>query len=196
MIRRCPMFSVTIDGTEHLTYRDSCRFFVPLSPTVAIYILGDTQLPRLLVPAFDSECSTIEIECGLESVSDVHLRNAVLLQNCPHHIYFSNLLSVARTINLYEIGSRGADEHSDYSRLKHRCQQKATQEEVTKTLVVKGSVSVTDLTDHVIRVGDSPVGYGSFSDVWKGIWTIQEPFEEAKHRTVRQCNRYTCTFLL
>jgi hypothetical protein len=69
----------------------------------------------------------------------------------------------------------------------HRCQQKATQEQVTKTLVVKGSISVTDLTDHVIRIGDSPVAHGSFSDIWKGIWTIKDPFSEPKHRMVRKC---------
>lgn len=174
-----------------LRRRDSCHFFVPLSPTVTLYILGDPTCKRELLelnsPAVNLASSVIHIECGLESVSDVHLRNTILLQSCPCHIYFSNLLSIAKTINLYEIGSRGADQHSDYSRLMHRCQQKATQEQVTKTLVVKGCVSVTDLTDHVVRIGDSPVAHGSFSDVWKGIWTIEEPFAETKHCTVSMC---------
>jgi hypothetical protein len=130
--------------------------------------------------------SIIHIECGVDSVSDVHLRNAVLLQDRPQHIYFSNLQSISRTINLYHTGSRDVDEHSDYSRLMHRCQQKATQEQVTKTLLVKGSIFVTDLTEHVVRLGDSPVALGSFSDVWKGIWTIEKPFGETEHRTVRK----------
>jgi len=156
---------------------------------VALYILGDPEDEHDLISyarsAVDRDCSTVSIDCVLESVSDVHLRNTVLLQNRPRHIYFSNLLSIARTINLYEIGSRGAAEHSDYSRLMHRCQQKATQEQVTKTLVVKGSIAVTDLTDHVVRVGDSPKEHGSFSDVWVGIWTITEPFVKTEHRKVR-----------
>lgn len=67
----------------------------------------------------------------------------------------------------------------------HRCQQKATQEEVTKTLVVKGSIAVTDLTDHVIRVGDAPKAHGSFSDIWIGIWSITHPFAETEHRKVQ-----------
>jgi len=149
--------------------------------------MGKEELVKLNSPAVGPSHGVIEIECNIESVSDVHLRNTVLLQGDPCYIYFSNLLSIARTINLYQIGSRGADQHTDYSRLMHRCQQKSTQEQVTKTLMVKGSVFVTDLTDQVVRVGNSPVALGSFSDVWKGTWTIEEPFVETKHRMVRNC---------
>ncbi|KIJ94789.1 hypothetical protein K443DRAFT_134619 [Laccaria amethystina LaAM-08-1] len=65
---------------------------------------------------------------------------------------------------------RWIQEHQDYSRLKQRCRQKFLQETVTKTLVVKGSVILTDLTDEVVR-GEAAVTHGTFSDVWKGIWT-------------------------
>ena len=164
---------------------DSCRFFVPLSPTVAFYVLGDidggsSTLSRQPSPYPE----TISIDCGLEEVSDVHLRNTVLLHSLPNHIYFSNLLSIAKTINLYQIGSLFANDHADYTRLMHRCQQKATQEQLTKTLVVRGSM-LADLTDEVERIGNSPVAYGSFSDVWKGVWTISKPFSETKHHKVR-----------
>lgn len=155
-----------------------------MSPTVALYVLGDmdedlSTLGRHPAP----HPVTISIDCGLEEVSDVHLRNTVLLHHLPNHIYFSNLLSIAKTINLYQIGSLFADDHADYTRLMHRCQQKATQEQLTKTLVVKGSM-LADLTDQVARIGNSPVAHGSFSDVWKGVWTISRPFSETKHRTV------------
>lgn len=133
----------------------------------------------------DLHDNLVSIDCGIEAVSDVHLRNSVLLQSCPRYIYFSNLLSLSRTINLYELGSRDAADHTDYSRLMHRCQQKATQEEVMKTLIVKGSI-MTDLTDHVVRIGDAPVAHGSFSDVWKGVWTITKPFADTEQRMVRK----------
>lgn len=164
---------------------------MPLSPTVSLYILGDAEDERSHISfshftfnRADHGGGTVSVDCILESASDIHLRNTILLQNCPCYIYFSNLLSIARTINLYEIGSRGAEEHSDYSRLMHRCQQKVTQEQVTKTLVVKGSIAVTDLTDHVVRMGDTPKAHGSFSDIWAGTWSIMRPFAETEHRKV------------
>ncbi|KAF7971576.1 hypothetical protein HWV62_20828 [Athelia sp. TMB] len=165
---------------------ESCRFFVPLSPTVALYILGD-DIPSPVSPptkvSGQSDFSLVPIDCGLESVSDIHLRNTVLLQGCPRYIYFSNLLSIAQTIRLYELGSRCAESHTDYSRLMHRSQQKATQEQVTKTLLVKGCF-MTDLTDQVVRLGECPVAHGSFSDVWKGTWTVRDPFNQTVHRKV------------
>ncbi|KZP22879.1 kinase-like protein [Athelia psychrophila] len=179
--------------TEHCTgnlddaFRDdpsSCRFFVPLSPTVALYILGDdVRSPAAASPEFQSDFDRVKIECGLESVSDIHLRNTILLQGCPQYIYFSNLLSVAQTIRLYELGSRHAESHTDYSRLMHRAQQKATQEQVTKTLLVKGCL-MSDLTDQVVRLGQAPVAHGSFSDIWKGTWTVRDPFNQTVPRKV------------
>jgi hypothetical protein len=110
------------------------------------------------------------VDCGFESASDVHLRNATVLHRHPRRLYFSSLLSASKSIASYE-EFRYVPEQLDYSRLKQRCRQKYTQETVMKTLVVKGSsLTLTDLTDDVVRVGESPIAHGSFSDVWKGIW--------------------------
>lgn len=109
------------------------------------------------------------MDVGLESASDVHLRNSMILQTYPQHLYFQSLRTVALSISSYE-EFRSIPEHLDYSRLKQRCRQKFLQETVTKTLVVKGSLIVTDLTDEVAISGDSAIAYGSFADVWKGTW--------------------------
>jgi hypothetical protein len=58
----------------------------------------------------------------------------------------------------------------DYSRQK---QSVDIQETVVTTIVVKGSFILTNLTDDVTRLGDSPIAHGSFSNVWKGTW-VQE----------------------
>jgi uncharacterized membrane protein len=120
------------------------------------------------------------LDIGLESASDVHLRNAMVLQTYPHHLYFQSLRTVALSISSYD-EFRWIQEHQDYSRLKQRCRQKFLQETVTKTLVVKGSLILTDLTEEVVIMGDSPVAHGSFSDVWKGVW--EDPIER-RPRTV------------
>ena len=39
-----------------------------------------------------------------------------------------------------------------------------------KTLLVKGDVPVTDLTEDVKLYGDCAVEHGSFADIWKGEW--------------------------
>lgn len=114
------------------------------------------------------------LDIGLESASDVHLRNAMILQTYPQYLYFQSLRTVALSISSYD-EFRWIQEHQDYSRLKQRCRQKFLQETVTKTLIVKGSLILTDLTDEVVIMGDSPVAHGSFSDVWKGTW--EDPVE-------------------
>jgi hypothetical protein len=93
----------------------------------------------------------------------------MLLQTYPRRLYFSALRSVAQSVSSYD-EFRWIPEHLDYSRLRQRCRQKFLQETVTKTLVVKGSIIITDLTDEVVRIGKSAVAHGSFSDVWKGVW--------------------------
>jgi hypothetical protein len=98
----------------------------------------------------------------------------MILQTYPRYLYFQSLRTVALSISSYE-EFRSIPEHLDYSRLKQRCRQKFLQETVTKTLVVKGSVIITDLTDEVTIVGDSAVAHGSFADVWKGVWV--DPIE-------------------
>lgn len=105
----------------------------------------------------------------------------MILQTYPPYLYFSALRPTSLSISSYD-EFRWTQEHQDYSRLKQRCRQKFLQETVTKTLVVKGSLILTDLTDEVMRVGTSAVGYGSFSDVWKGIWN--DPVER-RPRNVR-----------
>lgn len=105
----------------------------------------------------------------------------MILQTYPHRLYFSSLRSIALSVSSYE-EFRWIQEQQDYSRLKQRCRQKFLQETVTKTLVIKGSVIITDLTDEVSRMGDSPICHGSFSDVWQGNW--YDPIEK-RTRLVR-----------
>ncbi|KAH7922434.1 hypothetical protein BV22DRAFT_658936 [Leucogyrophana mollusca] len=151
----------------------SGHLFFPIMPTLALYVLGfqgDKPHQFSGCSSLEMDAGAVWIECGVESPSDVHLRNATLLQRYPKHLYFSSLVSIVQSISSYD-EFRWISEHLDYSRLKQRCRQKSTLEKVTKTLVVKGSVLLVDLSDEVIRVGEAPVCHGSFSDVWKGIWT-------------------------
>ncbi|KAG6334576.1 hypothetical protein ID866_4513 [Astraeus odoratus] len=146
----------------------------PVMPTVALYVLGNQDAGKTVActanpPTLVSDGATW-IDVGLESASDVHLRNASLLQRNPALLYFSSLTSIVQAISSYD-QSRWIPEHLDYSRLKQRARQKGMLETVTKTLVVKGSVLLVDLTDEVTKVGQHPVYHGGFSDVWKGIWT-------------------------
>jgi len=76
---------------------------------------------------------------------------------------------------------RWTQDHQDYSRLKQRCRQKFLQETVTKTLIIKGSVIMTDLTDEVVQIGSSAIFHGAFSDVWKAVWN--DPIDK-RPRTV------------
>ena len=156
-------------------------------PTLALYVLGveghdqdhdhDAGLP-MKNPKVDSICNAsgpghdgaVWVDVGIESRSDVHLRNASLLQRNPNHLYFSSLTSLVQALANYD-ECRWIPEHLDYSRLKQRARHKATLEGVTKTLLVKGNVLLVDLTDEVIKVGQDPVCHGGFSDVWKGVWT-------------------------
>ncbi|KAF8896916.1 kinase-like domain-containing protein [Gymnopilus junonius] len=159
---------------------ECCDLFFPIFPTVALYILGtaDEHYPSTSTYRQTSR-STIWLDIGLESASDVHLRNAMILQTYPEHIYFQSLRTVALSISSYD-EFRWIQEHQDYSRLKQRCRQKFLQETVTKTLVVKGSLILTDLTDEVVIMGDSAVAHGSFSDVWQGMW--EDPVEKRTRR--------------
>jgi len=143
-------------------------------PTIALYVLGTQgEGPRarglsVLDTVMGATAAWIDVD--VESPADVHLRNASLLQRHPARLHFSSLTSVAQAIAHYD-SFRWVSEHLDYSRLRQRTRQKATLESVTKTLVVKGSVLVLDLTEEIEKVGNAPVCGGSFADVWKGIWT-------------------------
>ncbi|KAF9221082.1 kinase-like protein [Gyrodon lividus] len=154
----------------------SAHLLFPVMPTLALYVLGvhDVEPPMkdtsTSPPSLVGDEGAAWIDVGIESPSDVHLRNASLLQRNPAHLYFSSLTSLVQAISSYD-EFRWISEHLDYSRLKQRARQKATIEKVTKTLVVKGSVLLVDLTDEVTRLGQDPVCHGGFSDVWKGVWT-------------------------
>ena len=165
--------------------RTSAHLLFPVMPTLALYILDvqdqdeDRDLDHPMKDARGgSTChvsnpgldGAVWVDVGIESRSDVHLRNASLLQRNPAHLYFSSLTSLVQALGNYD-ECRWIPEHLDYSRLKQRARQKATLESVTKTLLVKGSVLLVDLTDEVCKVGQDPVCHGGFSDVWKGIWT-------------------------
>ena len=130
-----------------------------------IYLLGNDDDDDM----DDDREEIITVSGGIESAIDVHLRNAMILNTYPERLYFNSLRAITLTLSSYD-EFRWIQEHQDYSRLKQRCRQKFLQQGVTKTLVVKGTFALVDMTDEVELIGDSPVGYGSFSDVWKGLW--------------------------
>ncbi|KAF8120541.1 kinase-like domain-containing protein [Boletus edulis] len=161
----------------------SAHLLFPLMPTLALYIIGAQDRDHDVEPLVKSPRAdatrhgggsrndgAVWVDVGIESRSDVHLRNASLLQRNPNHLYFSSLISLVQALANYD-ECRWIPEHVDYTRLKQRARHKATLEKVTKTLLVKGNVLLVDLTDEVCRVGQDPVCHGGFSDVWKGIWT-------------------------
>ncbi|KAF8962816.1 kinase-like domain-containing protein [Flammula alnicola] len=154
---------------------ECCDLFFPIYPTLALYILGTSDSHYSSTSTYrQTSRSTVWLDIGLESASDVHLRNAMVLQTYPERLFFASLRTVALSISSYD-EFRWIQEHQDYSRLKQRCRQKFLQETVTKTLVVRGEIMLTDLTDEVVVLGDSAVAHGSFSDVWMGKW--EDPVE-------------------
>ncbi|KAI6012235.1 kinase-like domain-containing protein [Pisolithus marmoratus] len=171
----------------------SSHLLFPVMPTICLYIFGTQATEDAASPPSlqDSNGGTSWIDVGLECASDVHLRNASLLQTNPSCLYFSSLTSVVQAISSYDV-FRWIPEHLDYSRLKQRARQKATLETVTKTLLIKGSVLLVDLTDEVTKIGQHPVFHGGFADVWKGVWT--RPASESKVvalKFLRQCHGVT-----
>jgi hypothetical protein len=166
---------------------ECCDLFFPILPTFAFYILGNPDEHDNGSRPADS--STVRIPVGVEFPVDVHLRNSMILQTYPHYLYFSALRPISLSISSYD-EFRWIQEHQDYSRLKQRCRQKFLQETVTKTLVVKGSLVLTDLTDEVMRAGTSAVGYGGFSDVWKGVWN--DPVEKRPRNVRTRGFFYSC----
>lgn len=191
-------------------YRSSAHLLFPVMPRLALYILGvqdqdqeygapvsavqssrTNAIVHINRPGHDhnglilkgsASDGAVWIDVGMESRSDVHLRNASLLQRNPTHLYFSSLPSLVQALANYD-ECRWISEHVDYARLKQRARQKATLEQVSKTLLIKGNVLLIDLTDEVSKVGQDPVCHGGFSDVWKGIWTNAV----GQSKTVRVC---------
>ncbi|KAF8632355.1 hypothetical protein AX15_001913 [Amanita polypyramis BW_CC] len=179
-------FGIALDEQEFLlpdtcygalaeSYQENpdCRdFFFPFLPTIALYLLGSDRLDTK-----NEEVITVSV--GTEYSTDVHLRNAMVLNSYPEQLYFNSLRATTLTLSSYD-EFRWIQEHQDYSRLKQRCRQKFLQQCVTKTLVIKGSFALIDLTDEIELIGDCPVGFGSFSDVWKGFWKDQVERREKK----------------
>jgi len=153
---------------------------------MALYMIGGGS--DLIAESPLSRRTTTLIQVGVESSVDVSLRNAMILSSVPRsyqsHIstpsdlplpfvdasnhqpllYFSCLSSMARSISSYDEyrGRWMQDRFFDYSRLKQRCRNSYLQESVTKMLVVKGDVSVFDLTEEVEYTSKDAVACGSF----------------------------------
>ena len=100
--------------------------FFPVCPTFAVYILGNQDADGLSYRTrTDSSFATVDV--GVESAIDVHLRNLMILQTYPQHLYFYSLRPLSLSISSYD-EFRWIQEHQDYSRLKQRCRQKFLQE--------------------------------------------------------------------
>ncbi|KAH8094475.1 kinase-like domain-containing protein [Cristinia sonorae] len=158
------------DGSYHL--------FFPITPSVAVYLVTTapdipqrsanlhTSSPR--IPSMSTRLVTIE--CDTESVPDVHIRNTILLLTSPRYILFSSLPSLVTAITVTPSTSLSSPLSPSLVRLKTTCREKHIREGLMKTLLVKGDVPVTDLTEEVKLYGDCAVEHGSFADIWKGEW--------------------------
>ncbi|KAF8831146.1 hypothetical protein HHX47_DHR1000017 [Lentinula edodes] len=98
-------------------------------------------------------------------------------------LFFSSLSSIVRSISSYdEFRCRWMfDNFIDYSRLKQRCRHKFGMESVKKMWTLRQNIVLSDLTDEVDVIGQHPVAFGAFSDVWMGRW---HDTVESKHRVV------------
>ena len=143
--------------------------FFPLTPTTALYLfdrVGDIMSGRDSITVYN------------EKEEDIDMRNAITFQSYPQTLYFSCLSSMALSITALERSREGTDTAaSQFLSLRIRCRQKDLKESVTKTLIIKGTIAITDLTDEVRMVGDSPIAFGGFADVWRGVWRSLDPEE-------------------
>jgi len=143
--------------------------FFPLTPTTALYLFGR---------ASDIMHGEDFITVYNEKEEDVDMRNAITFQSYPQTFYFSSLSSMALSITSFERNREGTDTAaSQFLSLRIRCRQKDLKESVTKTLILKGTIAISDLTDEVRTVGDSPIAFGGFADVWRGVWKSLDPEE-------------------
>lgn len=151
---------------------DMFHYFFSVSPQVTIYLLIDAP--------FDSDPSkekgsyhfldspypvASSIDHDFESSVDVYQRNALLLQTVPDVLFFVSARSMIRTVTYYN-ERRWLPENVDYSKLLRGCRE----ESVTHMLLVRAQIEVVDLTDDVTKLGEYPVSYGTFADVWKAVW--------------------------
>ena len=144
--------------------------FFPLTPTIALYLFGRAD---------DIVSGKDFITIYNEKEEDVDMRNTITFQSYPQALYFSSLSSMALSITAFEQNREGTDTAaSQFLSLRIRCRQKDLKESVTKTLIIKGTIAITDLTDEVRMVGDSPIAFGGFADVWRGVWRSLDPEED------------------
>ena len=143
--------------------------FFPLTPTTALYLFGRSD---------DIMGGEDFITVYNEKEEDVDMRNTMIFQSNPQTLYFSSLSSMALSITSFERNREGTDTAaSPYLSLRIRCRQKDLKESVTKTLILKGTIAITDLTDEVRLAGESPIAFGGFADVWRGVWRSPDPEE-------------------
>ncbi|KAI0077785.1 kinase-like protein [Panus rudis PR-1116 ss-1] len=171
-----------IDTTDEESQHARKKFKRLLTPSLDTSRSEDTCQS----PIFQTQADTVTISCDTESVSDVHLRNAILLRTSPRYILFSSLESIITSITVTPTTSVGSDGTNDtysstvsndmpyldtsLSKLRTHCRQKHIREGLIKTLVVKGEVAVKDLTDEITLPEMYAAEHGSYSDIWKGEW--------------------------
>ncbi|KAL5485627.1 hypothetical protein ACEPAI_6668 [Sanghuangporus weigelae] len=158
------------DGSGKL--KDTNHYFFPISPRCTIYLLIDAphdlspkKREQLVHPFASNAVVPSILDHDIESSVDIYQRNALLLQTLPPYLIFVSSRSMIRTLTYYN-DRRWIPENLDFSKLLRGCRE----ESVTHMLLVKASIEVIDLTDEVTIVGEHAICYGSFADVWKGVW--------------------------
>ena len=152
---------------------ESFQYFFPIAPNATIYLLLDVAPEPWSIPDTHFLASTpdapLSIDGDIESSLDVYQRNALLLQSQPQYLLFASSRSMARTLTYYN-QRQFVPANIDYSKLLRGCREK----DVTYTLMTKSSIDILDLTDDVKFVESHPSCFGSFADVWKGVWNDRQ----------------------
>ncbi|TFK53864.1 kinase-like protein [Heliocybe sulcata] len=144
-------------------------YLFPISASIGLYLVS---YPVNWSGTFQKQgaSAATTIDCDLESVPDVHMRNTILLRSNPAQIYFRSLTSIVKSLT-WSHDFEATPGQWDYTRLKAQCRDRSIRDAVKKTLTLKDTLAVTDLTEDVVWIGETPVCYGSFADIWKGTWT-------------------------
>ena len=152
--------------------KDTNHYFFPISPRCTIYLLIDApydlsakEREELTHPFASNAIVPSALDHDIESSVDIYQRNALILQTLPPYLVFVSSRSMIRTLTYYN-ERRWIPENLDYSKLLRGCRE----ESVTHMLLVKASIQVIDLTDEVTVIGEHAICYGTFADVWKGVW--------------------------
>ncbi|KAK0440640.1 kinase-like domain-containing protein [Armillaria borealis] len=133
---------------------DLCDFFFPILPSVALYILGKSARSSHSRPTAIALDLRVRDRCSSSQCHDPLCRTT-----------HEPVIVIAKAILFFPLLYRALD-----LLVRRISVQKFLQQTVTKMLVVKGDVAVTDLTDDVMMIGKDAVACGAFSDVWKGKW--------------------------